>query len=86
MPNAVLHRLPDGRWRVTDAPDDWTDDGRDYPAPNPSDAVYEFEPDAVRDYLARTTPHDPSDDIPGPDDEDADDALSGWGSGGGRGR
>ncbi len=41
MSTAVLHRLIDGRWRVTDAPDDWVDDGRDYPAPKATDAVYE---------------------------------------------
>lgn len=69
MPNVVVHRLPDGRWRVTDAPDDWTDDGRDYPAPNPSDAIHEFEPDAVRDYLERTAPRDPSDEIAEADEE-----------------
>lgn len=87
MSNAVVQRLPDGRWRVTDAPTDWVEDGRDYPAPNPSDAVYEFEPDAIRDYLERTTPRDPSDEISGPDDDAGDDeALSDWGTGGGRGR
>ena len=87
MPNPVLHRLIDGRWRVTDAPAGWVNDGRDYPPPNPSDAVYEFQGDAVRDYLERTTPRDPSDDISGPDDDEGgDDDLSGWGSGGGRGR
>jgi hypothetical protein len=86
MPNAIMHRLPDGRFRVTNAPDGWTNDGRDYPPPNPSDAIYEFQADAVRDYLERTTPHDPSDDISGPDDDGPDDDLAGWGSGGGRGR
>ncbi len=63
MPNAVVHRLTDGRWRVTDAPDGWVNDGRDFPAANPTDAVYEFEPDAVRDYLERTAPRDPADDV-----------------------
>lgn len=87
MPNAVVHRLPDGRWRVTDAPDDWNRDRDEYPPPNPSDAVYQLEPDAVRDYLERTAPRDPSDDLSRPDDDDyGDDDLSGWGSGGGRGR
>lgn len=86
MANPILHRLPDGRWRVTNAPDDWKDDGRDYPAANPSDAVYEFQGDAVRDYLERTSPRDPSDDISGPDDDAEDDELADWGGGGGRGR
>ncbi len=86
MPNAVMHRLIDGRWRVTNAPEGWVDDRCDYPPPNPSDAVYEFQGDAVRDYLERTSPRDPSDDISGPDDDGDDDDLSGWGSGGGRGR
>jgi hypothetical protein len=63
MPNAVVQRLPDGRWRVTDVPDGWTDDGRDLPPPNPSDAIYEYEPDAVRDYLERTSARDPADEI-----------------------
>jgi hypothetical protein len=61
----IVHRLSDGRWRVTDAPDDWMDDGRAYPPPNESDQVFEFEADAVRDYLERTTPPEPSDDVDG---------------------
>ena len=62
-----MHRLPDGRFRVTNAPEGWKNDGRDY--------------------LDRTTPRDPSDEISGPDDDEyGDDELSGWGSGGGRGR
>ena len=65
----IVHRLADGRWRVTDAPEDWVDDGRPYPPPDDSDQVFEFEADAVRDYLERTTPRDPSDDILGPDDD-----------------
>ncbi len=87
MPNAMMHRLPDGRFRVTNVPEGWKSDGGDYPPPNPSDAIYEFQVDAVRDYLDRTAPRDPSDEISGPDDDDyGDDELSGWGSGGGRGR
>lgn len=63
MPNAVLHRLVDGRWRVTDAPDDWVDDGRDYPEVQSTDAVFELQADAIREYLERTTPRDPADEI-----------------------
>lgn len=59
----IVHRLPDGRWRVTDAPGGWVDDGRAYPPPNEWDRVFEDEADAVRDYLERTTPRDPSDDV-----------------------
>jgi len=87
MPNAIMHRLPDGRFRVTNVPEGWKSDASDYPPPNPSDAIYEFQVDAVRDYLDRTTPRDPSDEVSGPDDDEyGDDELSGWGSGGGRGR
>ncbi len=71
MPNAVLHRLPDGRWRVTDAPDDWQDDGRGYPDAAASDGVYEHQADAIRDYLERTTPRDP-------EDEGMDDEVDDW--------
>ncbi len=63
MTNAVVHQLMDGRWRVTDAPADWVDDGRDYPEPKANDGIYEYEADAVRDYLERTTPRCPEDDI-----------------------
>ncbi|MEZ5290176.1 MAG: hypothetical protein R2745_03765 [Vicinamibacterales bacterium] len=66
MSKAVLHRLPDGRWRVTDAPGGWVNDGRDYPPPSDSDRVYEFQADAIRDYLERTTPRDPEDEIAAP--------------------
>lgn len=72
MGNAVVHRLVDGRWRVTDAPDGWVDDGRDYPEPNATDSIYEYEADAIRDYLERTAPRDPEDEIPGPDPADPD--------------
>lgn len=73
MPHAVVHRLVDGRWRVTDAPDDWVDDGRDYPGPKANDGIHEHEADAVRDYLERTTPQDPEDMVAGADpvDEEA---------------
>ena len=64
MAHVVMHRLVDGLWRVTDAPDDWMDDGREYPEPKASDRVFEHEPDAVRDYLARVSPRDPDDDVP----------------------
>lgn len=73
MANAVVHRLVDGRWRVTDAPDDWVDDGRDYPAPKASDRVFEHQADAVRDYLERVSPRNPSDEI-----SDADSESDGW--------
>ena len=63
MANAVVHRLVDGRWRVTDAPADWVDDGREYPDPKASDRVFEHQSDAVRDYLERMNPRDPSDEI-----------------------
>ncbi len=53
--NAVVHQLVDGRWRVTSAPDGWVDDGRDYPEPKASDAVFEDQADAIREYLDRTT-------------------------------
>lgn len=68
----ILHQLPDGRWRVTDAPDGWQNDGRDYPAPSDSDAVFAHQDEAIRDYLERTTPRDPSDEIA---DADADEPL-----------
>lgn len=61
MPHAVVHRLVDGRWRVTDAPDDWVDDGREYPGPKATDGIHEYEADAIRDYLERTAPRDPED-------------------------
>lgn len=61
--NAVIERLADGRWRVTDAAADWVDDGRDYPQSQDSDRIYAHQDDAIRDYLERTTPRDPSDDI-----------------------
>ena len=72
MANAVVHRLVDGRWRVTDAPDDWVDDGREYPEPQASDRVFEHQSDAVRDYLERVTPRDPSDEIAEADSESDD--------------
>ncbi len=73
MANAVVHRLVDGRWRVTDAPEGWVNDGRDYPEPKASDRVFEHQSDAVRDYLERVSPRDPSDDIAGADPSDSDD-------------
>lgn len=73
MPNAVLHRLADGRWRVTNASADWMDDGRDYPEARSSDRVFEHEGDAVREYLQRTSPADPEDQIPGEAPVDDDD-------------
>jgi hypothetical protein len=63
MAHVVMHRLVDGRWRVTDAPDGWVDDGREYPESQASDRVYEHQADAIRDYLDRTTPRDPEDDL-----------------------
>jgi hypothetical protein len=72
--NAAVHRLVDGRWRVTDAPDDWVNDGRDYPEPQASDRVFAHQADAVRDYLERVTPRDPSDDV-----SDIDDGLDNGG-------
>lgn len=71
MQHPVVHRLIDGRWRVTDAPDGWVDDGREYPEPQASDGIYEEQADAIRDYLERTTPRDPEDEIA---DRDADDS------------
>ncbi|MEP7116213.1 MAG: hypothetical protein ABI880_01430 [Acidobacteriota bacterium] len=74
MANAVVHRLMDGRWRVTNAPADWVDDGRDYPDPKGSDRVFEHQVDAVRDYLERVHPSDPSDVIADADsDQDGPD-------------
>jgi len=67
---AVMHRLSDGRWRVADAPDGWEDDGREYPGPQPGDRVFELQADAIREYLERTTPRDPEDEIPNADVED----------------
>ena len=72
MTKAVMHRLVDGRWRVTDAPDGWVDDGRDYPEPKGTDGIHEYEADAIRDYLERTTPRDPADEI-----ADADEPFDG---------
>ncbi len=37
MPNAIMHRLPDGRFRVTNVPEGWKSDGGDYP---PARAAY----------------------------------------------
>ena len=61
--NVILHQIVDGRWRVTDAPHDWVNDGREYPAANAGDALFEHQDDAIRHYLNRTTPRDPADDI-----------------------
>lgn len=72
MANAVVHRLVDGRWRVADAPEGWVNDGRDYPEPQASDRVFEHQADAVRDYLERMNPHDPSDEIVDADPESDD--------------
>ena len=74
MSRAVVHRLEDGRWRVTDVTGDWVDDGRAYPEPKPNDGVYEYEADAIRDYLERTTPRDPADEVADADDEFEDGA------------
>ena len=68
--NVVVHRLPDGRWRVTNAPEGWVDDGRDYPDAQMSDAVFELEADAVREYLLRTSPVDAEDGVLDSDDEE----------------
>ena len=67
MGHAAMHQLMDGRWRVTDAPEGWVDDGREYPEPKMSDRVFEHQSDAIRDYLARMAPRDPGDDISEPD-------------------
>jgi len=74
MSRAVVHRLEDGRWRVTDVTGDWVDDGRASPAPKPNDGVHEYEADAIRDYLKRTTPRDPADEVADADDEFEDGA------------
>ena len=73
MANAVVHRLMDGRWRVTSAPEDWVDDGRDYPEPKARDRVFEHQVDAVREYLERVNPSDPSDEIADVESESDDD-------------
>lgn len=73
MAHVVVHRLVDGRWRVTDAAEGWVDDGRDYPEPKASDRVFEHQSDAVRDYLERVTQRDPSDEI-----ADGDSESDGW--------
>ena len=70
----MVHRLVDGRGRVTDAPADWVDDGREYPDPKASDRVFEHQSDAVRDYLERMSPRDPSDEIADAELADSD----GW--------
>ena len=72
MANAVVHRLVDGRWRVADAPEGWVNDGRDYPEPQASDRVFEHQADAVREYLERMSPRDPSDEIADADPESDD--------------
>ena len=72
MANAVVHRLGDGRWRVADAPEGWVNDGRDYPEPQASDRVFEHQADAVRDYLERMSPRDPSDEVVDADPESDD--------------
>jgi hypothetical protein len=74
MTRVVMHRLTDGRWRVTDAPDGWVDDGRDHPEPKASDRVFEHQSDAIREYLERTSPRDPEDE---PIDRTSEDTESG---------
>lgn len=60
MPNAVMHYLSqDKRWRVTDAPEDWVDDGRLYPPTQTTDGYYDSEARALADYLHRVSPPAP---------------------------
>jgi hypothetical protein len=43
----ICHQLQStGMWRVTDAPDDWLDDGREYPETQASDVYFDNEADA----------------------------------------
>jgi peptidylprolyl isomerase len=42
----VYYRLPTGQWRVTDARDDWRDDGITYPESNLGDQYFDNEEDA----------------------------------------
>lgn len=46
MSKPAYYRLPTGQWRVTDAHDDWRDDGITYPESNLGDQYFETEEDA----------------------------------------
>ena len=41
MSKPVYYRLPTGQWRVTDARDDWRDDGTTYPESNLGDQYFD---------------------------------------------
>ena len=46
MSKPVYYRLPTGQWRVTDAREDWRDDGTTYPESNLGDQYFDNEEDA----------------------------------------
>lgn len=60
----IYHQIKQtGKWRVTDAPDDWRDDGRDYPEAKSTDKYFETEEEARRYCKEQNyppTPDDPS--------------------------
>ena len=53
MSRPVYYRLPTGQWRVTDAHDDWREDGITYPESNLSDQYFDKEEDARAAWKAR---------------------------------
>ena len=46
MSKPVYYRLPTGQWRVTNARDDWRDDGITYPESSLDDQYFDNEEDA----------------------------------------
>jgi len=49
----IYHQLTSGQWRVTNAPKEWQEDGRAYPATQPSDQLFDLEREARTVWLAR---------------------------------
>jgi hypothetical protein len=53
MSKPVYYRLPTGQWRVTDARDDWRDDGITYPESKRGAQYFDEEEDARAAWQAR---------------------------------
>jgi len=53
MSRPVYYQLPTGQWRVTDADDDWRNDGITYPESNLRDQYFDKEEDARAAWQAR---------------------------------
>ena len=53
MSKPVYYRLPTGQWRVTDARDDWRDDGITYPESSLDDQYFDNQEDAREAWKAR---------------------------------